>query len=250
MTNSIEDKTWGFHLNETIYSLICPPCPKWANSWEKENWHKIGVVVWDARIQRVTHLHGDQAFQLLEHLRQFDTWQKDGLLVGEVAYRITIPSNKKSKKISVDQPEDKPISNDGWCLTHTIQLSPDQAKQFLLFLEREEISLPKVIETEEAERKRILGQAYSMILSWGKQREQSSSSIKKSITKKSVSVPRSAVTIPRGKYHTIAQVADICGVKENIVNSWLKKGLLKSLDLPKLGKLIEEKELAKYLAEK
>ena len=107
-----------------------------------------------------------------------DTWKNDGLLVGEVSYRMTIPSNKKLKKRNDEQTEMKPLQEDGWCLNNTIQLSPDQAQQFLSFLEKQETSLERVIKAEEFERRKILGQVYSLILSWGVEREKSSDSIR------------------------------------------------------------------------
>ncbi len=250
MTNPNEEHLWGFHINETIYSLSGPPCPKWANSWEQQNWQKLGVVVWDAQISRATLLHGSQAVRILDHSRQFDTWKKDGLLVGEVAYRMTIPSNKKSKKKSEDQTEMKPLQEDGWCLNNTIQLSPDQARQFLSFLEQQETSLERVVKAEESERRKILAQVYSLILSWGVEREKSSDSIKTKVIQETKSVSRSAASIPNGKYLTVTQVAETCGVNEKTVSAWIKKGLLKGIDLPGLGQIVEEKDLEKYLAEK
>lgn len=85
MANSNRNPVWGFHLNESIYSLSCPPYPKWAKSWEQEKWHTLGIVVWDAHVNRVTHLRGSQAQHILEQSRQSEAWKKEGLLVGEVA---------------------------------------------------------------------------------------------------------------------------------------------------------------------
>ena len=170
--------------------------------------------MWDARVIRVTHLHGSQALHILQQSRQSESWKKEGLLVGEVAYRITIPSNKKSKDKIADKPEPKPSQEDGWCLTHTIQLEPDQAQQFVSFLGRHETNLEKVIAAEAAERRRILAQVFSLILSWGDERKKGSHSIKTSTAQETKSVPGGAVSIPHGKYLTITQVAEICGVKK------------------------------------
>jgi len=250
MKDANQDLVWGFHINESIYSSFCPPCPKWAKSLEQQNWHTLGVVVWDARVNRITHLHGNQALQILEQSRQSESWKNEGLLVGEVAYHITIPSNKKSKSNIADQPESKPSQEDGWCLTHTIQLAPDQTQQFVSFLEQHEANLKKVIEAETAERGRILAQVYSLILSWGDERKKDSDSIKSSAVQETKSVPSGAVTIPDGKYLTITQVAEIYGVKKRTVSAWLKEGRLSGLNLPGLGQIIEEKELEQYLKEK
>ena len=99
--------------------------PKWANSREQQM-AQIGNSCMGCSISRVTHLHGSQVIRILELSRQSDIWTKDGVLVGEVAYRMTIPANTKSKKIVEDQTEVKPLQEDGWCLSITIQLSAGQ----------------------------------------------------------------------------------------------------------------------------
>lgn len=110
--------------------------------------------------------------------------------------------------------------------------------------------MQKVIKEEEAERKRILGQVYLLILGWGAEQEQNIASTKTKVVQESKSVSIGAVSIPHGKYLTVAQVAEICGVKERTVSMWLKKGLLKALELPGLGKIVEEKDVEKYLEER
>jgi hypothetical protein len=57
-----------------------------------------GSCNWDAQINQVTHLRGGEALNHLSHLRQSSEWGKEGYLVGDVVYIITVPSSKKSKK--------------------------------------------------------------------------------------------------------------------------------------------------------
>ena len=47
----------------------------------------------------------------------------------------------------------------------------------------------------------------------------------------------------------MAEAAEICDVRKGTVSAWLKKGLLKGLDIPGLGQIVEEKDLEQYLAE-
>ena len=77
-----------------------------------------------------------------------------------------------------------------------------------------------------------------------------SDSIKTSAVQEMKSVPSGAVTIRHGKYLTIAQVAEISGVKKRTVSEWLKNGRLNGLDLPGVGQIVEEKDLEQYLKEK
>jgi len=209
----------------------------------------LGVVIWDAQINQVTHLYGSQAVAILEQSRKSASWKKEGLLVGEVAYRITIPSTKKSKRKTEDQSEQKPSQEDGWCLTNTIQLAPDQAQQFVSFLERYAANLERVVMEETAERRRILGKAYSLILSWADERKKETvASDSSKVVPERDAEPKGAVSIPQGKYFTISQVAEICAVKERTVSDWLKKGLVKGITVPGLGQIVEEKEIKRYLA--
>ena len=160
-----------------MYSSSYPQPPKWVTGWNEERWSKLGVVVWDAQLQLVTHLRGSEALDHLSHLRYSDTWKRDGLLVGETVYTITIPNNTRSKKGKQDQEEVKSEIKGGWRLTNTIQLSPDQTKQFFLFLEEKEEKLHNIVSEEESERRKILGQVYSLILSRRRERLKNSHSL-------------------------------------------------------------------------
>lgn len=78
----------------------------------------------------------------------------------------------------------------------------------------------------------------------------SNASIKTKVIQETKSESVNAASIPNGKYLTVTQVAETCGVNEKTVFAWIKKALLKGIDLPRLGKIVEEKDLEKYLAEK
>lgn len=169
MNSTNEEGTWGVHLIDKLYSSSYPQPPKWVTGRNEERWSKLGVVIWDAQLHLVTHLRGNEALDHLSHLRQTNTWKQEGLLVGETIYTITIPNDTKSKKGKQDQ-EGKSETKGGWRLTNTIQLSPDQTKQFFLFLEEKEEKLHNIVDEEESEKRKILGKVYSLILSWRKER--------------------------------------------------------------------------------
>jgi hypothetical protein len=193
-------------------------------------------------------MFGTQAVDILKMSRKSRSWKKKGLLVGEIAYRITLPSNKKSKKREEEPIETEPPEEDGWCLTHTIQLTPDQAKEFVSFLEKQEETLENIVQAEAAERRRVLGKVYSLILSWNEERKKKKAPVEAMEIQESKPETPKAISIPDGKYLTPAQVAEICAVREKTVSGWLSKGLLKGLELPGLGQIIEEKALEEYLA--
>ncbi len=207
--------------------------------------------MWNSQINRVTHLRGSQAVSILEQSRQSKSWKKKGLLIGEMAYLIKLPSTEKSKNKTKDDDGEQPLRKDGWCFTHTMQLAPDQAVQLVSFLEQHEATLQTIVQAEEAETRKVLGRVYSLILSWKDEREKKVVSPEQSeVAEEMNAVPNGAVSIPQGKYLTIAQVAEKCDVKERTVSAWLKNGLMKGLNLPGLGQIVEEKEIEKYLAKK
>jgi len=63
-------------MNDSIYTLSRPPCPKWAKRFDQQSWNRLGVVVWDAQTQRITHLFGSQAIHILEEAWGSSVWRK------------------------------------------------------------------------------------------------------------------------------------------------------------------------------
>jgi len=249
MNAVISEPTWGYHMNDSIYTLSCPPCPMWAKRFDQQSWNRLGVVVWDAQIQRITHLFGSQAMRILEKTRESNAWRKNGLVVGEIAYRITMPADKRAKGKVTKQLTEKKAEKDDWCLTNTIQLSPSQSKQFLSFLEQNDAKLKEIIAKENEERSRILGEVYSLILSWRRERKAKETLITPEIKLDPKPPANNGISIPQGKYYTIAQVAETCGVTARTVTTWVKKEKLHGIDLPGMGLIVEDKELARFMKE-
>ena len=234
-------------MNDSIYTLSRPPCPKWAKRFDQQSWNRLGVVVWDAQIQRITHLFGSQAMRILEETQESKVWRKKGLVIGEIAYRITMPADKKSKGKVTEQLTENKAEKDDWCLTNTIQLSPSQSKHFLFFMEQNEEKLKEIIAKENEERSRILGKVYSLILSWRRERNAKETLITPEIKLDPKPPANNSISIPQGKYYTIAQVAEMCGVTARTVTAWVKKEKLHGIDLPGMGLIVDDKELARFM---
>ncbi|HAX70908.1 MAG: hypothetical protein KPEEDBHJ_00059 [Anaerolineales bacterium] len=249
MNTVISEPAWGYHMNDSIYTLSCPPCPKWAKRFDQQNWNRLGVVVWDAQTQRITHMFGSQTIRILEDAQKSKAWKKKGLVVGTIAYRITMPADKKVKGKVTENPTKNKMEKDDWCLTNTIQLSPSQTKEFLSYLEQNDAKLKEIIAKENEERSRILGKVYSLILSWRRERKAKEASITPEIKQDKKPPADNGTSIPQGKYYTITQVAEMCAVTVRTVTAWLKKEKLHGVDLPGMGKIIEEKELIQFIKE-
>jgi hypothetical protein len=179
----------------------------------------------------------------------FQRYGEKRLVVGEIVYQITMLVDKKSKGKVSKQPTENKAEKDGWRLSNTIQLSPNQSKQFLSFLEQNEVKLKEIIAKENEERGRILGEAYSLILSWRRERKTTEALITPDIKQDTKPPTPSGISIPEGKYYTIVQVAEMCGVTGRTVTTWVKKEKLHGVDLPGMGLIIEDKELARFMKE-
>lgn len=249
MNAIISEPTWGYHLNDSIYTLSCPPYPTWAKPFDQQNWNRLGVVVWDTQTRRITHMFGSQTMRILEEAQKSKVWKKKGLVVGTIAYRTTTQTDNKVKgKVTENQTENI-MEKDDWCLINTIHLSPSQAKEFLSYLEQNDAKLKEIITKENEERSRILGKVYSLILSWRRERKAKEGLITPDIKREPKPPVNDGISIPQGKYYTIVQVAEVCGVTVRTVTIWLKKGKLQGVDLPGMGKIIEEKELTQFIKE-
>ena len=134
-------------------------------------------------------------------------------------------------------------------MSNTIQLSPNQSKQILSFLEQNEEKLKEIIAKENEERSRILGEVYSLILSWRRDRKAKEALIIPNIKQDPKLPVNNGILIPQGKYYTIAQTAEMCGVTARTVTSWVKKQKLHGIDLPGMGLIVEDKELTRFMKE-
>lgn len=76
MNATISEPTWGYQMNDSIYTLSFPPCPPWAKSFVQQNWNKLGIVVWNNGIQQIAHLFGSQTMCILEESRESKVWRK------------------------------------------------------------------------------------------------------------------------------------------------------------------------------
>lgn len=53
--------------------------------------------------------------------------------------------------------------------------------------------------------------------------------------------------IPRGKYFTVHQAAQVCNATSKQIRAWIRKGKLEALNLPGLGMIIEAGKLNEFL---
>jgi hypothetical protein len=73
--------------------------------------------------------------KILEDLKATNVWKQDGYVVGVPAYRIVLPSGRQKKKQGPEQSKSEEKTSEGWVLTETINLTPDQTALLFDFWE-------------------------------------------------------------------------------------------------------------------
>jgi hypothetical protein len=164
LNRPVEKEEWGIHLNQSKFSNA-RNYPSWAKPIQRESWNSRGIIIWDKKTEKVTKLWAYQGIQLLRVFRETIEWKENGVVVGEPAVEILLDSGRKKKKEQSQPQENR------WVLTNQIQLSGNQSQEFFLFLEKNEELLQKMEIEDDNERSRILGEVYSYILSWGKEKK-------------------------------------------------------------------------------
>jgi hypothetical protein len=241
--------TWGIHINVWSNQSGTPNFPEWAKPFQKNKWQERGVVIWDEKTQQITRCYAEQMLKVLQDLNATDVWKQDGYVVGVPAYRIVLPSGRQKKKKEPEQSKSEEKTGEGWVMTETINLTPDQTALLFGFLEKSVSALEKLAEIERAEARERLGKAYKMILEWGRERRE-----RQAANGEANKLPISPVekkvmptSIPAGQYFSIDQVAEICRTTPKGVKKWVEKGHLLPITIPGVGMLVELQELNRFL---
>jgi hypothetical protein len=86
--------TWDMNLNFERYFSSPPSCPSWLTQLQQQDWQRGGIVVWDANLRIVAHLHAGYALELLEHIQGSETWKTIGLVISSPGCQIIWRSYK------------------------------------------------------------------------------------------------------------------------------------------------------------
>jgi len=177
-------------------------------------------------------------------MRETDSWKTSAFIVGSPAYQIPIPNTRRKKKTHETATE---MPQAGWVLTNKIELSSDRAAKFFEFLTTQEEALKQIAADEGKDAREALGRVYSLLAGYGSKRRELREDGKREEPPKKRIIP---TTIPKGRYFTIPQVAEISNVTVRQIKKWIGTCDLEAVDLPGLGKIIEAGKLNKFLIEK
>ena len=230
--------SWGTHINPTKYVNFFPEYPEWLNPLQKQEWRDRGLVLWDATTQVVTHLYANYALRILETMKDTDTWKADGFVIGSPAYRMSI-SDTTGEGL-----ENKGHEKDGWVLTDQIELSLKQASELFEFLTAEEDSLNLIASDED----RDVSEAYAIIvdilLKSKKGKRELHNYKKRGETPQKKFIP---ISIPRGEYLTIHQIAKMCNISNEKVKEWIRSNDIETISLPGAGEIVEMEKITRFL---
>ena len=236
--------TWGMHINSGRYPASSPEYPDWLNPFQNPKWQDRGIVVWDATRRVMTHLYASYALKILALMRETDSWKTSSFIVGLPAYQIPIPNTRRKKKVNERVTE---MPQEGWVLTNKIELSSDRAAKFFEFLTTQEDALKQIAGDEQREAREALGRVYALLTGYGNKRREMREEGKEEEPPKKRIIP---TTIPKGRYFTIPQAAEVCNVTVRQIKKRIGTCDLEAIDLPGLGNIIEAGKLNKFLSKK
>ncbi len=225
--------TWGVHLNFEGHFSSPPSCPSWLTQLQQQDWQRRGIVVWDADLRIVTHLHAEYALELLEHLQGNHIWKTNGLVIGSPAFLLSGSADNSSSNIG-----------GAWILENQIELSADQVQDLVKFLTAQESLLHRISSYDKEDAEQALSNVYQLIAAYGK-RVREGKGDKKPIENRELKVL--PTSIPCGNYFTVYQAAQICHATSKQIRAWIRKGKLEALNLPGLGIIIDAEKLNEFL---
>lgn len=230
----LDQITWGIHLNFEGHFASPPPPLSWLTQLQQQDWQRRGVVLWDADLRIVAHLYAGYALELLEHLQGNDTWKTEGLVIGSPAFQLSSNStNTPSTKLGGEL-----------VLKNQIELGADQAQTLVEFLSAQENLLKLISSYDKEIAKQALNKVYRLIADYGRKVRERKEDRELIENREPKIIPTS---IPRGRYFTVYQAAQICNVTSKQVRAWIRKGKLEALDLHGLGIIIEAGKLNVFL---
>ena len=130
--------------------------PAWASRWQQETWRSGVLVLWDHNLQRLIGLSAKQALDLLAHLQSCDQSPQESIIVGVLMTRLVL-----------NQPDRPPEA----VLVDQIELSPAETAELLDMLRSHEEALHAQAEAEKVDRRRRLGQVYTLLLDLAAERQ-------------------------------------------------------------------------------
>jgi hypothetical protein len=183
--DSAAEQSWGARINTTKQEprrLDAAPlgCPVWAEPYDRMNWQRRGVVVWDNDMQRLQVVSSIDTVKLLDHLRSTEEWKAEGVVItrrtsymkqseSPLPPRRTRSRKKREQTYPAEQPElaapaptpEKPE----WVTVdeERIRLRGQAALDFFALLAANEVTLRQMADEDERCKQEALSRVYAIL---------------------------------------------------------------------------------------
>ncbi len=182
--------------------------------------------MWNTSLRVVTHLYARYALEILEQMQDNNQWKSNGFVIGSPTYKLS--SETVNGTVTFE---------------NKIELTSDQTMGFYDFLSVHKKSLEHITTCDEEAAKDALRSIFRLIAVYGRHVREGKKDNKPAETTKSSIHP---TFIPRGKYFTVFQAAQICHATSKQIRTRIRKGKLEAFNLPGLGVIIESDELHQF----
>jgi hypothetical protein len=129
-------------------------------------------------------------------------------------------------------------------ITAPLELNADQVQAIFEFLAAQEGSLKRISVYDKENAKQALNRFFRLIAAYGRKVRERKGDRERIETREPKIIPTS---IPRGRYFTVYQAAQVCEATSKQIRAWIRKGKLEAIDLPGSGILIEAGKLNDFL---
>lgn len=166
---------WGVRINKgygqsvsSASSSTAPP--SWLRREERAIWQSGHVVIWDDSARKISELIASHTLELLEQLRTRGYWRTEG-----------IPITRRVHKLKVAEPDAEAADKRGakekkkayeavdevlW------RLNPAAGEEVFAFLQQQEEALRQLVEVENLEMRRHLGDLFKLMYEEDRQKQE------------------------------------------------------------------------------
>lgn len=159
---------WGIHVNHKK-DMGYPQYPEWVRAGNQMAWTNKGVIVWDESANKVMCLFPQQALDVLDDLRESSELAGMYFCLDWKSY--TIPFSEEDRIEWRNTKNRRSRLTDSESKFSSLILSPEQTQELLRYLEKHQIEIRELAEAHAKEVRKVLGRVYSLILSWGRDRQ-------------------------------------------------------------------------------
>jgi hypothetical protein len=168
--NEIIEQTWGMRFNSgQVYNRVrstdhLPGCPEWLNSNQLKTFQKPGLVAWNNLDQKIEHLDGSAALNLLDQLLSSDAWKTEGVSITHLVqdFSVEITRRGRRKKTESEEKIEKPPSKPYY--KEMLHLPPSAGNELIKLIQANEAAITKMAEFERLQHDLVMKRFWESVL--------------------------------------------------------------------------------------